>query len=64
MAQYIRHTVLSFTPGRAGLISLKTTATLMEAAIYNVWKQSTLAGVAPKACGDTVFSMPLQENHL
>lgn len=49
---------------RAGLISLKTTATLMKAAIYNVWKQSTLAGVAPKACGDTVFSMPLQENHL
>lgn len=60
MAPYIRHTVLSYTPGRAGLISLKTTATLMDVAIYNIWKQLTLTGMAPKACGDTVtvFSMP------
>lgn len=66
MAQYIIHTVLSCTLGTGGLISLKTTATLKDAAIYNIWKRFTLTGMAPQACGDTatVFSMSLRENHL
>lgn len=63
MAQYIIHTVLSCTLGRAGLISLKTTATLMDAAVwvYSIWKRFTPTGMAPQACGDkvTVFSKPL-----
>lgn len=66
MAQYITHTVLSYTLGRGGLRALKTTVTQVDASIENFWKRFTLTGLAPQTCGDagTVFSMPLQEDHL
>lgn len=66
MAQYITHTVLSYTLGRGGLRALKTTVKQMDASILNFWKQFTLTGMAPQTCGDmgTVFSMPLQEDYL